>query len=808
MEYFEVLRHLYVSTEVADVQECLFIPLLRSKFDFSKTLRWQRLLQTFLQHRDLKSGFDAIKRVQTDWADVYTPIGQYADERIISIRGQLHLTLSIPLPPLVIPDKSLSATEVAEALAPTKDFWAIALAVATGGASVVVGEIAKATAQAATRINDAFSHEPSELERYEQFHSDVMPELAISFVDNLQLFAVVNDHETLLPDMDFTLVSNYRAGAQLLVSVRGRVPSSIIRSNVTNLIIRSGKGLPERCRVIINDATFRYRTDKFEHILVNEQKLNDDLGLPTLLMVPPSPGSYFPTFKQVASGDGATLDTPIDSWEQQNPRKEDRRLARDLLYHLNSNLEYYHSAIWWNMDEKRRFNLLDGFVAPNSNGRSVASVVENRLIGIIGNSLIMPVARSFHLDPTYNTDKKDPVDLLKLYAPNTPISPLHIAIPTKGVFAESVMGSCNSCEEKDDTRFWRFEESPCGDEPTPIQPISTDSRRAEPPDLTPQPFPTPMISIQNAPSAPVPTGLADSLKLLGISNLFKDITGLDQNQKNALQSLVSSLETAKSFGDNATKLVEGQQKIALQQAAQKDSGKSLKTIQDAEKDGLINKEDASKLANAYLGNLVGQTEQKDETKLTDNPEVKDLLNSASDSGTSEVSLNRGNEIVNIKKVTDDRNSSDGSFWGKIFDFFSPPSKSNTGIDSNKSKNFPYYEGNKIIWPKNWTHSQELFDMVERETKSWISVGILTSLNTLIPFTKSVGDHVDEIIHITHAATLPHETILILKAGANSLDSHLQGLFYAYSEFMPSNERNYWQKVVDKVHEVAIKLPDG
>src|SRR4029078_7716674 len=116
---------------------------------------------------------------------------------------------------------------------------------------------------------------------------------------------------------------------------------------------------------------------------------------------------------------------------------------------------YYHKAIWWQMDPDRRFMLLDGFVAPNAGGRSVASVVENRLIGIIGNSLVLPVARGFHLDPTYAQDGDKPIDLLAHYAPSTPIPPMRISLPTRGVFAEAVMGACNSCEEKDETRFWR-----------------------------------------------------------------------------------------------------------------------------------------------------------------------------------------------------------------------------------------------------------------------------------------------------------------------------------------------------------------
>jgi hypothetical protein len=495
VEYFEVLRHLQVSIELSDVQECLFIPLLMSKFDFQNVLRWRQPLQIYLQRNELSPAFDAIQRVITNWSDVNTPVGQYADESIITIRGELHITFFIPLPPLNIPEGSnIELRDKAEAIKPITGFISILLGVVSGALAGTV------VAQGASAVVDILSNEPSPQQRYDKFHRDVMPSIAVDFVDQLQMYVVVNGTEKLLDKIDFTLVTDYYAGGKLLVSVRGSVNPSIVRSNVTSLIIKSGQGLPVGCRVIINDAFFRYRTKNFEHLLVNEPKLNDDLGMPLLkpeITLGASPNFFNFNFSitTILSGDGATLDTPIDSWEQINPRIEDQRLAKALLDHLNINLEYYHSAIWHTMSEKRRFMLLDGFIAPNSNGRSVASVVENRLIGIIGNSLIMPVARSFHLDPTFNQDRKEPEDLLKLYAPNNPIPPLHITIPTRGVFAESIMGSCNSCEEKDDSKFWRFEESPCGNEPTPIQPISTESRRIEPNNMIPQQLPAPMINL-------------------------------------------------------------------------------------------------------------------------------------------------------------------------------------------------------------------------------------------------------------------------------------------------------------------------
>ena len=123
--------------------------------------------------------------------------------------------------------------------------------------------------------------------------------------------------------------------------------------------------------------------------------------------------------------------------------------------------------------------LLDGYEAPNAGGRSVASVVENRILGIVGNSLVMPVAPGQKLDPTYEFAESTPEDLRHLYAVES-APKARISLPTPGVFAEAVMGKCNSCEKIDNSRFWQFEEFPLPDTPTPISAASTDTRRSTP----------------------------------------------------------------------------------------------------------------------------------------------------------------------------------------------------------------------------------------------------------------------------------------------------------------------------------------
>ena len=253
-------------------------------------------------------------------------------------------------------------------------------------------------------------------------------------------------------------------------------------------------------------------------------------------------------------GDPVVIATPLSAQEKRNPREEDKYLSRLLIEHLNANLEYYHKAIWSRLDADRRYMLLDGFVAPYAGGKSVASVVENRVIGVAGNCLIMPVAPGYKLDPTYEfepvldaqgrpqvdaTGKPvvKQVSLLDHYQPLSPPAPYRVSIPTRGVFAEAVMGACNSCEKWDESRYWKWEEHPIPESPTPIAPVQTQPpQRSNPGALTPTPFPTPIVSLQNVPAAPAPgSTLAGALTLLGQSGIFPDITGLTQTQKNALQ---------------------------------------------------------------------------------------------------------------------------------------------------------------------------------------------------------------------------------------------------------------------------------
>ncbi|MBW2690698.1 MAG: hypothetical protein JRC99_12295, partial [Deltaproteobacteria bacterium] len=335
--------------------------------------------------------------------------------------------------------------------------------------------------------------------------------------------------------------------------------------------------------------------------------------------------------------DAALMYTPLSDKELRDPRKEDRESAVALVSFLNEHLEMTHKVIWSSMDASRLFGLLDGYIAPNSGGKSVASVVDNKIMGIVGNNLVLKVVPGERLDPVF----KGVEDLLTYYQPTTKPDPFRISVPTKGVYAESVMGKCNSCEEIDDSRHWRFAENPCDTKPTAIDSVSASSRRSDVGNLQVKDLPSSIIAMQTAPAAPDPTGLGAAFNLLGKSDVFKDMTGLAGTQANALKALET---TSKSVTDLAGLAAD----IQKQGAMKKDIGKTLKTIQEAEGKKQISKDQANKLSYSALSSMVGEPTKKP-AKLTQQKEVKDLIKSQSQKKAPNIKIKQGAESVEVSE---------------------------------------------------------------------------------------------------------------------------------------------------------------
>ena len=97
IQYFEVLRHLLVRQRLADVQECLLVPMLMSWFTRDKTLRWRNTLAGSVS-RQLRGGFDALERIDAWYVGSDLPLGRYADENLETVEGDLTIRFQLTRP--------------------------------------------------------------------------------------------------------------------------------------------------------------------------------------------------------------------------------------------------------------------------------------------------------------------------------------------------------------------------------------------------------------------------------------------------------------------------------------------------------------------------------------------------------------------------------------------------------------------------------------------------------------------------------------------------------------------------------------
>lgn len=600
MEYFEVLRHFQVSQELADVQECIFVPMTVSYFDGDRALRWREVLLTGLRRPELAGAFDSLARVQSNWANADYPVARYADEVVRYLDGELYISFNLPRPADTADTHLFDAAQ-----------WVPYHGSLTSADSV------ETQPQAAQRIWNTFLGLEKPENRDRVWNIQLAPRIAQRLADQLRYQLFLDNGTTQVLDMDTTLVSRFRQSTALLVSLRPvNTTPAVVRARIKTFRITMAAILPVGGRVLVERGSARYRTDHLSRDLFTDFRINNDLS----------------------SIDRVDIPIHLDSYEKSNPRARDRDLAAQLLDHLNSNVEHYLQTIWMLMDGNKRYILLDSVPAPGAAGKSVASVCENRVLGIVGNCLVLPVAPGYHLDPTFK--ESDRATLFDAYRPNTPIPPVRVSVPTRGVFAEAVMGACNCCEVPDENRFWRWDEAPSPDDPPRIQDVSTASRANPEPTLTPTDFPTPLVKVQNAPDLPAPTALAAALKLIGTPNLFKDITGLDLNQKNAAAAFQSALDTAQFFGGRAADL-------AQQKFLNGDMDRTLKSIGDAKKSGLIDDATAQQLTQQALLRSVGD-HQTEQGRATSSPAVQRFLDRAASSSSSEVNISRPEGSVNVK----------------------------------------------------------------------------------------------------------------------------------------------------------------
>jgi len=593
--------------KLVDVQEVLFIPLQITPFSPEKILRWQDILFDFVPSSQLRAGFADLAEWQKG---NYAPNRLLADESIQDMSGHMVMSFDLPLPDINDPMLEDDDDPIPE----THNFG-------PGWSFYKASRFSLFT----RKFYKSYFYRRTYRTRQQVWETQVIPKIVPEFMEELEIWANTPSGAVNLK-LDITQLTRFRHGAKM--SVKLATTSStppIRRSDIQSLEIRSGRQVPSNARILIESASLSYRAESLNGFIFRDTRLQNDIG----------------------NSDTARIVTPLNAEEMRNPRKEQERRANTLIEHLNLNREIYHEILAKEMDEHRRFMLLDGIRLPSAGNRSVANLVENRVVGFAGNSMILPVAQGLRIDPIFH----EITDLFEFYSPIDEPEPFRMSLPTGGYFMEAVMGTCNSCEDLDYTKA-RFNGFACEDEPSGIEPVSMDSRRTAPSDLQAKDFAAPIVAFQNVPNAPDPTSLGAAMQALGNSDTFRDATGLAATQANAMAALAKTADGAEAMANISADLT----KQAFAGIADVTVDRDLARIQDQLDKGNISTDDAKGMIKDVLGNKANSTQApSDNTKasILDKPEVQGRIKEGANvdySGNGEnISLTKGEPLEPIDK---------------------------------------------------------------------------------------------------------------------------------------------------------------
>jgi len=137
-----------------------------------------------------------------------------------------------------------------------------------------------------------------------------------------------------------------------------------------------------------------------------------------------------------------------------------------LIEHLNAYSPYYTTALISGGDAGSRYLALSAYT--DDAGVPLTDIIDNTVVGSIGNYAAFPLQGPDHLPASYGT-----VEASWL---SEPPDERIVTLPTPGVFAESQLGSCSACEKIDQTRFWDWQKSPCPEEAPAIDSAMLASR--------------------------------------------------------------------------------------------------------------------------------------------------------------------------------------------------------------------------------------------------------------------------------------------------------------------------------------------
>ncbi|RPE37170.1 hypothetical protein [Kitasatospora cineracea] len=246
-------------------------------------------------------------------------------------------------------------------------------------------------------------------------------------------------------------------------------------------------------------------------------------------------------------------------------------VSQNVLDHLNDNRRHYSQAVWANADELTLSRILANYsYAPAGSSAQpvlLGTVLDPKPIAATGNYL------GFRWNFTSEQEREAWTNARKATATayGNPVTNT-VAIATKGVFAEAVLGRANSAEKIDLTRFWNWKDSPIQITPADIAPVSTASRaqnldtKAAPLGASEARF-TPLVAM------PDPSAL-QTAQAIAAANLFRDMSGINTVTQVLTKGIEAAANNDKAAGERgqealktATEHLQKMQQLANEAAA-------------------------------------------------------------------------------------------------------------------------------------------------------------------------------------------------------------------------------------------------
>lgn len=552
--YHNILRHLRIDVDFASARECLFVPFAMRPFNDRRAYRWKDTLGAVLLKPQYLVGLGALKQC------FYHGNGQEpptTTDSLQMLQGSLGIKLVIAEPAGDSEGKFCAANwKSIESHLP----------------------VAESPQTIWTKTHNSAGSMT--------FQANYAPLLASKWLSDFALYD--NNGQKFNSVVWRSNAARYQSDGTVWASftITSEIPASE-RNRLKELSVRATWTLPSGSTAEIKSVDLEYKSSLATEVRTSVGSIEQPL---------------LTLWSQGETYSSAFISCPEEVYGPGIQYGNSEEAVTDLVDHLNANLEYYHKAIWWTMDRDKLFMLLDSMtMLYNDQQVSLANIVERDPITVAGNCLVYRVSPGIFLG-TPDGSITSTEELYNLYHPTTVSEPMHISLPTDGVYAQTLMDECVALEEHYGNHDWALADKDpdlgtlSWSELAPESKVDTSK-------LKPTELPSSIINFTNFSPVPQAQGIAGVLEAVQNGEAFRDMTGLAKTQELVQSSMTAAAGLATSFGERAVALAQQRQAVDTMD-------RKMASIERAKEKGLISKEDAAKLTNEALSQFGGNSVPK------------------------------------------------------------------------------------------------------------------------------------------------------------------------------------------------------